>query len=86
MRASLNQAILMKLVEHPHKGDRLDTEPSRELSLADTLISRDVEHDRRLLACDQQAHLPGPVLKAPLDQSGNVMDEKSERAADTRSR
>src|SRR5690348_4949697 len=54
MRPALDQTLFMKLVEHPNEGDRLDTEPSSDLGLADAFISGDVKDDCGLLACNRQ--------------------------------
>src|SRR6476660_7144643 len=82
MSATLDQALLMKLVEHPNEGDRLYIEPSRDLGLADAFVSCNVEHDCRLLPRDRQPHLPRTALEPPLDQPRDVMDEKAESATD----
>src|SRR6516162_1171629 len=82
MGAPLYEPLLVKLIQHPHEGDRLDAQPSRDLSLADTFIPCDVEHDRGLLTGDQKAHLPCSALEPSLDQSRNVVNEKAEGATD----
>src|SRR5712691_11497164 len=84
MSAAVDQSFLMQLVEHAHERDRLDAEPGCDLGLADPFVACDVENNCRLLACDRQPHLPSPTLEAPLDQPGDVVDEKAKGATDAR--
>src|SRR5271165_1929421 len=86
MGTPLDQLFVAELVQHTHKSDGLQIEPSCDLGLADTLVAGDVEHDRRLSPGDRQSGLPRLPVETPLDQTGHIVHQEPEIAPEPRLR
>src|SRR5208282_1142953 len=86
MGAALDQSLLVELIQHSHEGDGLQVEPGCDLGLADTLVTSNIEHDRRLSPRDREPGLPCLPVEAPLDQAGHIVHQEPEIAPEPRLR
>src|SRR5271167_3814504 len=86
MGAALDQSLLVELIQYSDEGDGLQIEPGCDLGLADTLVTGNIEHDRRLSPRDREPGLPCLPVEAPLDQPGDIVDQESEIAPEPRLR
>src|ERR1700740_2394122 len=77
---ALDQSLLVELIQHSHEGDGLQVEPGCDLGLADTLVTGNIEHNRRLSPRYRESGLTCLPVKAPLDQPRDIVDQESEIA------
>src|SRR6516162_1044559 len=78
MGASLDQPLVIKLVEHSHQRNRLEVEPRRDFGLAYSLVAGNVEHHRSLPPRDRQSGLSRLAVETPLNQARHIVYEEAE--------
>src|SRR6516162_7117306 len=78
MGASLDQPLVMKLVEHSHQRNRLKVEPRGDLGLAYPLVPGNVEHHRSLPPRDRQSGVSRLAVETPLNQARHIVYEEAE--------